>query len=346
MNRSQTGLGMNEMAVACVVLAVFFITVSSMVTGTNGTRDRGSRASRIVGLNQRILDQMQCEVSEAVEIFEQNDIGVELFENLQKPEGAQPIGFTSLPRVLGGNVFGRELRAGARTGNSLMFAKWERNMEIDCNEEGESDEKTEGADKKAEANAEGNEEPGSRTYKIDVYRLVCYYLTPVNGGPSTGSSGGLNLFRFISEGLADATQIEAIEDEQDQQEVLRKLVGDKVTGAWRRDVVGPPVWFVINPSRGTINHVEFVAQDPVLAELLLDPMVYSVASNYTHDSLGVGEFGVKTNADGGFPHGFEVQMMGPASSRELMLHLTLVSAKGSPGEAVSSNLRLQFVAGK
>jgi len=312
------------MAVACTVMAVFFVLVSHLMTSTYSTAEHGTQASRIDARNQQLLDQMQSEVSAAVEIFQQDDIGMELFETLQKPEQAVPLEFTSLPRVLGGRVFGRELRSGARTGNALVFAKWERTKKIECGERSD----------------EGGEQDHKDTtkYEIDVYRLICYYLVPVGDG--------LNLFRFVSEGLADATQIEAIELAEDQLEVMRKLVGDKVTGAWRRDVVAPPDWFVINPSRGTMDSVEFIAQDPQQAKFMLDPKVYAIASNDAGESIGVGEFGVKTSQQGGFPHGFEVQMMGPPSERELLLHLTLVSASSRAGSEVYSNLRRQFVQGR
>jgi len=331
-DRSEAGLGVSEMAVACTVLAIFFVVVSRMVIGTHVTHDRGTRVSRLQSLNQRILDQMQAEVSEAVEVFQQDDIGSELFETLQKPQRAAPIPFTCLPKVLGGTEFGRELSPGARTGNVLMFAKWERRKEITCGEPPEDGE---------EAPAE---EP--TRYTVDVYRLVCYYLVSAGAGPSPDSAGGLNLFRFVSEGLADATQLELIEDVDDQLEVMRKLVGDKVTGAWRRDVVAPPDWFVINPGSGTMDSVEFVAEDPQHSDFLLDPRRHAVASNHAHSSLGVGEFGVKTAQQGGFPHGFEVQMMGPAEERELMLHLTLVGARSAPQAEVYADQRLRFVAGR
>ncbi len=333
--RSEAGLGTNEMVAACVVLAAFFIAVANVVTTTDSTSERGARESRIVATNQRILDQIQTELSEAVEVFENNDIGEELFNTIEKLDTATPIEFTSLPRPLRGTVFGQELRSGSRTGNVLMFARMERTKEIAC---GEDDAKSKG-EREGQSDASG-------TYEIDVYRLICYYLTPVGDGPSPHHGHGLNMFRFVSVGMADAAQIEAIESAEDQQEVMRKLVGDNVTGAWRRDVIAAPDWLHINPSAGTMDSVDFIAADPKMSDSVLEnPKAYSVASNHAHESLGVGEFGVKTEARGGFPHGFEVQMMGPTSAREVMLRLALIS-RGGNRSTVTSSLKQQFVIGK
>ena len=42
---------------------------------------------------------------------------------------------------------------------------------------------------------------------------------------------------------------------------------------------------------------------------------------------GVTFVGISTTVGGGFPHGFEVQIVGPSSARQVLLHLTAVSTR-------------------
>jgi hypothetical protein len=59
-----------------------------------------------------------------------------------------------------------------------------------------------------------------------------------------------------------------------------------------------------------------------------DMLVYrhhSVATNFAQNGTGVGRFSVPTAVNLGFPHGFEVQIIGPPSARQILLHLTVVS---------------------
>ena len=51
---------------------------------------------------------------------------------------------------------------------------------------------------------------------------------------------------------------------------------------------------------------------------------------------GVGRFSVVSNAGDGFPHGFEVQIVGPTAGRQVLLQLSLASTKRGTLPAVSS----------
>ena len=77
------------------------------------------------------------------------------------------------------------------------------------------------------------------------------------------------------------------------------------------------------PSRGATWRIfpEIRLCDP-------DILIYrhhSVASNFAQANMGVGRFSMQSELNGGFPHGFEIQVIGPPSARQVMVHLTLVS---------------------
>src|SRR5690606_33797617 len=51
---------------------------------------------------------------------------------------------------------------------------------------------------------------------------------------------------------------------------------------------------------------------------------HSVATNYAQANQGVCRFGLRNDTGTGFPHGFELQIVGPASARQVLTHLTTV----------------------
>jgi hypothetical protein len=52
---------------------------------------------------------------------------------------------------------------------------------------------------------------------------------------------------------------------------------------------------------------------------------YSLATNWAPPAYGVGAFSQVDNTAPGFPHGFELQLIGPASARQLLVRLCVVS---------------------
>jgi hypothetical protein len=57
----------------------------------------------------------------------------------------------------------------------------------------------------------------------------------------------------------------------------------------------------------------------------------SVASNFDIPAPGIARFGLRDDA-AGFPHGFETQIIGPNSARQVLVHLVLIDLrrKGAP----------------
>ena len=68
-------------------------------------------------------------------------------------------------------------------------------------------------------------------------------------------------------------------------------------------------------------------RDPTLGSSgMLAYRWHSLASNYSLTNQGVGRFGIVNSVVGnGFPHGLEVQIIGPSAARQVLIHITLVS---------------------
>jgi len=65
----------------------------------------------------------------------------------------------------------------------------------------------------------------------------------------------------------------------------------------------------------------------------------AVANNDAPKALGIGTFGVKDASGDGFPHGFEIQIVGSLVARQILLRLVLIDELlGRPGLFTASHV--------
>jgi hypothetical protein len=175
--------------------------------------------------------------------------------------------------------------------------------------------------------------------------VVHYYLSPIGAGPSEQVPGGLDLVRFVSEPLVDADSIAAIADPADRAEVLMHLcnatpdaegsVREAVQVVWQRtnELGVPGTLRQIDPTTGLLSDSIIPGtgrastwrvhpgRETAAGEFSLRRA--AVASNFDDCPQANGRFAVPDLVQG-FPHGFEVQVVGPTSSRKVLMRLVLV----------------------
>jgi len=233
-----------------------------------------------------------------------------------------------LPTLDSGGVFEPDVVGSEKTGTSLLFARHAWTDEFQTT--------------------------ASNTYRVDVYRMQGYYMAREGVGPQPGSAIGLNFVRYVSEPIVDGSQVAKISDPTDQTEVLvlllngaADLFGDvhqPIQVVWK---VGqdPALADTLRQIRsdGSLSDTP-VAPRPVGAwQLIPDPSLsapgmlsyryHSIATNFAPGVMGVGRFGIIDNTGQGFPHGFEVQLIGPAAARQILLHLSVVSTNNHGRQA-------------
>ena len=125
--------------------------------------------------------------------------------------------------------------------------------------------------------------------------------------------------------------------------------------AWKRggDLAVLDVVREIAKATGNLSSVPIAPRSPGSWTILRSPQHshrgllhyrhFSVASNYGHKRLGVARFGVKSSAGEGFPHGFEVQVGGFSSARQVLIHLSIVTTNGKGTKAHSDLRGISFV---
>lgn len=317
---------MIEMVIATMMLLALSFLVTNMIISGNSAQKFADRQGRVTEITQETLDDISNELSQAVRLFEDDVIGNAYLARLQSWNKAVPIASSRMPRFkLTGNL-DKDLAGTEATGNELFFVRLAWADTFTC--------------------TSGN------TYSLDVYRLVRYYMKLEGAGPSTKNPYGLNLVKWTSEPVVSGTQVDRITNSTDLLELLKHLHDGTPDDAgvshtrlnlvWRlaENSTAPDTFrqILLDGSLTSVPTVprakvwEFERDDRLSSVGLLFYRHHSVATNYSPGNKGVARFGIRN--DGlvgvGFPHGFEIQVVGSTAGRRILIHMTTVStnAKG------------------
>lgn len=313
------GFSLVEMIISASLLALMVYAVSTLALSGGQAQEYARRLNRATEINQDIIDKVRLELVSSVRMFGNDAEGAANLALLNLNSAPTPIQARRLPTVSPLESIRQDTNSNQITGNSLFFTKLAWSDRFVC---------TSGTD-----------------YMVDVYRWVYYYLTPEDGGPTAGVPIGLNIVRVISEPLADANGIDRITNATDKAEVLVHLRDGTPDASGVRHTPCNVVWVrgampnvvgtlrqIRNSSGTLVTSPETGRYSPWRIERaestvrgLLSYRHHSVATNFARSSFGVGRYGIPTNTNGGFPHGFEVQVVGPSSARQILLHLVIAS---------------------
>jgi type II secretory pathway pseudopilin PulG len=327
------GFSMIEVVIASVLLSTMILITSSLALSGNDAQEFARRLNRSTEISQDLLDEMRLELVSCVRVFGNDAEGTGNLALLDLSDAPVPLAGQLLPTISANGTIEADTATRQITGNSLFFAKLAWSDRFVC--------------------TSGNE------YLVDVYRWVHYYMTPEEGGPRADSPIGLNLVRIVSEPLVDGASVDRITDPVDQAEVLVHLATGTADTFGTTHPLCQVVWLRAGaPSAvGTFRQIDDVdgslSDDPfggrpdpwqilrrdTAVQGLLSYRHHSVATNYSRSNFGVGRFGLVSNSGAGFPHGFEVQVVGPSSARQVMLHL-VVASTNRRGHVAWSDLQM------
>ncbi len=313
------GFTLVEMMLASVILIMLVAIVSSLTQTGNQAQTLSRRLTRATEVAQDITDDIRRELTSAVRLMHADPAGA-AYVALLDLSGSKPPLTYRLPTLDEFGIFAKETALTPRSGNALLFAR------------------------QAWSTVFTPPAGTGRTYRIEVYRMVHYYPAPEGAGPQAGRPTGLDLVKWVSEPLADGDEIDQIADPGDQAAVCQHLllqspddngnVHPRVEVVWLHNA-DPTV-------PGTLRHIQVTGlldNNPQLPrpptwQLFREPTFssnsllayrhHSLATIYAPTSYQVGTFSVVSSTSGGFPHGLELQMIGPASARQVLLRLILV----------------------
>jgi prepilin-type N-terminal cleavage/methylation domain-containing protein len=330
---AQRGFTLVETIIVLTVLVFLVSVMANLIINTSNTQKYIEQMARCTEVNQEIINDLRGEILTTVTLFESGTVGDGYFKSLIFDATSPPLGSSGLATLIPNDTFQKETVSGALAGNVLMFAGQARTDEFTC--------------------ASGN------TYRIDIYRLYCYYLTKEDGGPKPGTPTGLNLSKFVSEPMADGDQIDAMTDPVDKTEVLGHLHAGSPDDSGEAHAITLLVWrrgrdiAILNTMReidssGLLSSTPIaprpagawkINREPTKSHRgLLHYRHFSIATNYGDDRLGVARFSKMSMTGDGFPHGFEVQIAGPSSARQVLVHISVVGTNRK-GTKPHSDLR-------
>jgi hypothetical protein len=324
----QEGFSIVEVVIAAAIFMGLVVVISSLAVSGSDAQDLSRRIHKMTEAAQQIADDIRLELVSSARIYGDDADGQALRDMLFLEDAPAPLASARLPRLDVDGPFRRDEAGSEISGNSLLFAYLAWRDRFRC--------------------SSGNE------HVVDVYRIVHYYLTERDGGPATGRRGGLDLVRFQSEPLADADAVEDIADAAERAEVLLHLLGgtadtdgrerDPVQVVWQRTANpgAAGAFMQIDPDDGSLSASVLSGSDrpdpwgilPAQEGGVRSLLAYrraAVASNFDLEAPGISRFALADD-DAGFPHGFELQLIGPTAARQLLLHLVLMdpTRRGAP----------------
>lgn len=327
------GYSLIELVISSVLLAMMIFAVSTLSLSGTQAQEYSRRLTRVTEITQEVLDDLRLELVSSVRLFSDDAEGSANLAILDLSGAPTPLASSRLPTVSAAETIRADTAGAEITGNSLFFTKLVWSDRFVC--------------------SSGDE------HLVDVYRWVYYYLTVEGGGPDPANPIGLNVVRVESEPLIDGSSVDRIADADDRAEVMLHLLNATPDAAgvthapaevvWVRGAMPsvPGTFRQVDPSDGSLTTTPLLPRPSPWQVLRDQPAVlgllsyrhHSVASNFAQPSFGVGTFAVASTAAEGFPHGFEIQVVGPSSARQVHLHM-VVSSTQRTGRFAWSDMQL------
>lgn len=330
--RHESGFSLIEVVIVSALLAVLVIVVATLSVSGAESQEYARRLNRSTEISQDMVDQMRLELVSNVRLFGNDAEGLANLGVLNLVGAPVPLTGSTLPTVTVAGSIESDTLSRAITGNSLFFTRLAWTDRFVC--------------------------ASSREYLVDVYRWVYYYLTTEDVGPQVDSAIGLNLVRIESEPMVDGVAIDRILDPADQAEMLEHLAlgtpdatgtareavqvvwtrgGDPTASGTFRQIDDADGSMSVTPSGGRPDPWEVLRRDQDVRGLL-SYRHHSVATVFA-PTLQVTRYAIESLIGMGFPHGFEVQVVGPSSARQVLIHLVIASTNRR-GMMASANLQI------
>ncbi len=315
--QAQSGFTLVELIVTAALLGGLVYAVSTLSLTGARSQEYARRLSRATEITHELIDQIRTEAMSCSRVFGNDAEGNANLALLDLGGAPTPVASRRLPTISTDGVIQPDTAGTQISGNTLFFTRLAWTDRFVCS--------------------------SGQEYLTDVYRWIYYYLTPEGGGPMVGSPIGLNLVRIESEPLVDAASIDRITVVADRAELLQHLLDGTpdATGVartrcevvWRRGALPSVVGTLrMIGNGGTLSNSPAVPRPLSWNVLRSAPTVrgllsyrhHSVATNFARANFGVGRYSV-VNLASGFPHGFEIQVVGPATARQILVHLVIAS---------------------
>ncbi len=306
------GFSLVELIVVLALIGTLVAAIVSLALRSQQAETFAERNAAATLVAQGVLDQIRRDVGSSTRLFQDDAEGNAYLAGMNLMGVSLIAG--RLPKIVSDGIFEKETATELKTGNILFFVKQERTDRFDRSGAGDF-------------------------VRTDVYRFILYSLRLVGGKDPSKDLNSFDLVRWVSPPLADLSQIESIADPAEQENVCAHLYAgtnpdepafpfQPIRYAWKpgEDFTLAFEKIEVDGKRNPVPSGFQVPMDAKKSTLkLLSSQNLSIAANISGASRGIGAFGIVDPSGNGFPHGFEVQVVGPASARQVLAHLVLVN---------------------
>ncbi len=313
MKANNRGVTLLEMMIVLACFGVVVIGTIAIMQQTSISSLQLNAWNQLTTWGQQSVDDINLDLTQARLIY-QNDALGQAYLNVLAATVFLPLANSALPLINPAGKFEPDT-AVSYTGNDLLFIKEFAPITTDM---GAGD-----------------------IRRIDRYCLIHYYL---NESPDAigNKSTSLRLIRWESIPYADYNQVIAVTDPVSRSNIVMDLWDAGITYLWTPRNMPDNAFYPIDIG-GNIwaldswYTIQTDSVQPVIASL--GHGFASVAWNndttfWAPDT--VPEFGIASAVGKGFPHGLEIQVIGPTSARQILIRLVLAYVASSQ-ENIASN---------
>ena len=311
----QSGFTLIELVVVTALLVIMAGVVTSMAHRGSEAQEFVRRNTKTTNKTQAIVSKIRDDVASSVRLLFDDAEGASYLAGCDLTK-FPPIASTRLPKIKTSGGFGKDSAGNEYTGNCIAFVKQERTDIFDV-----SDTFT-----------------APKLHRTDIYRIYLYYLHR-RAMTMVKDDSDLDLIRWRSVAIVDYKQCEMLAPDELQRLLVHLYEGTNPDEPerpfpsarllWKQGDVFPTAVRLIE-SDGTTSTPPAGFLMPAGKQRTMPSMLQAVGLGVAQNKAGVTK-GISRFAMIGvdWPNGFEVQVIGPASARQVLMHFTLLGNRGA-----------------
>ena len=293
------GMTLIEIMVSLGILSVLFLVILRSTLSVGDVSATLESYNTILQKTQELNAALKTDISTARRIYEEDTLGQgRSYMNNMLFGTLPPITGNLLPKIANLGNFDKDVIGNRRVGNVLMVV-------------GEL----------SPADYTDTTVIPNKSYRVNVFRLVCYYPTQYTNAATQGLSD-LDLVRWESPAYADYTTLTAITDLTARGLVIAYLKNTLgITHAWDPSLLETAAFFPLTAIVAATPDAAYkIPPSPVRAKAPLAYFRIRNAALSQNNAVVTGESVIPKFAQkvAGFPHGFEVMVIGPSGARKIL----------------------------
>lgn len=299
--RGASGMSLVEAMVSISILSFLLLVILQSTATVSDSTSALESFNLVLVETQKAVAQMHEDVATARKIFEDDALGKSYVKYVDY--GKFPLVSSGLlPVIQPLGEFTQDVAGDRRTGNILLVV---------------------GEMSPYSFTAPSN----GKAYRISVFRLVCYYVSD-HGIPIADGLSRFDLARWESEAFADDIALSTITDATARSELVVDMVKNGgIHFAWDPTQPADAAFFKldtdVSPSTAGAMLIPASAKVGRLPRGYYGWRNAALATNnaIVNSEAAVPKFALSDAAGLGFPHGFEVKVVGPSGARKIKVRV-------------------------